>query len=459
MHIEWSVVQRIARMRATALRSWLTGFALLLCMGLYLFHFYLIAKYAVDVPYHDEWASFEPNQLPSGLSLGGLIAQHNEHRLATTRLLIWLQYHLNGWNLAIHQLVNFVLYGLTVLALLWLVTRETTRHAGSAVLCFMIYLLSPINWFNHSMGYQSQVHLWLLFFVLACNFLFNETEKWFDLIIGTGAAILSIYSMASGVLASLVLIGTFALRRAIRLHSAKNTPERAGGYVRAIFVLVLLGAAILFWSVDYRKPSYHPALVLPYEGRFWAYILNIIALGFGMDQVSNTLGIFCLGVILVPMLGMLSIHGRNLPTGLWRCLTLTLAVLGVLAAVAAGRVGFGIEQAKDSRNFELAMPLLPLSVVNWTIFLQKRKSLMIIAIASLWIICFVSFFDNWREFRYYRREAVQRQIGLKCLAAYYEKRGDGYCPGIFPVRLPMHLLENAKALNVSFYRRITSQPR
>ena len=301
--MEWSVVQRIARMRATALRSWLTGFALLLCMGLYLFHFYLIAKYAVDVPYHDEWASFEPNQLPSGLSLGGLIAQHNEHRLATTRLLIWLQYHLNGWNLAIHQLVNFVLYGLTVLALLWLVTRETTRHAGSAVLCFMIYLLSPINWFNHSMGYQSQVHLWLLFFVLACNFLFNETEKWFDLIIGTGAAILSIYSMASGVLASLVLIGTFALRRAIRLHSAKNTPERAGGYVRAIFVLVLLGAAILFWSVDYRKPSYHPALVLPYEGRFWAYILNIIALGFGMDQVSNTLGIFCLGVILVPMLG------------------------------------------------------------------------------------------------------------------------------------------------------------
>jgi hypothetical protein len=73
-------------------------------------------EYAVDVPFEGEWASFEPSQLPSGLSLGGLIVQHNEHHLVTTRLLIWLQYRLNGWNLAVHQIFNVSLYGITLLA-------------------------------------------------------------------------------------------------------------------------------------------------------------------------------------------------------------------------------------------------------------------------------------------------------------------------------------------------------
>jgi len=136
---------------------------------------------------------------------------------------------------------------------------------------------------------------------------------------------------------------------------------------------------------------------------------------------------------------------------------LTLAVLGVLASVSSGRAGFGIGQSKESRYFELAMPLLPLCVFNWTFFLQAKKSLMAAAVASFWIICLISFSNNWRQFRFYKQEAVRRQIGLKCLAAYYEGKGDGNCPTIFPGPLPTRLLEGAKILNVSFYRRIASQ--
>ena len=151
---------------------WFTGLALVICIGLYLFHFSLIWKSAVDVPYQDEWASFEPNQLQIGLAFEGLVAQHNEHRLATTRLLIWLQYGLNGWNLAVHQKANFILYALTLVAIYWLLASETPSHVGLAVLCFMAFLLSPINHKNHFMGYQSQIHFWLLFLVLGCYFLF-----------------------------------------------------------------------------------------------------------------------------------------------------------------------------------------------------------------------------------------------------------------------------------------------
>jgi hypothetical protein len=325
------------------------------------------------------------------------------------------------------------------------------------ILCFAVYVFSPINYFNHFMGYQSQVHLWLLLFVSACYFLINEVEEWSDLIIGILAGALSIYSMASGVVASFVLIVMVGLLKAIRIRLSRKSSRYAGSYVPALLIVAFLGIAILTWLADYQRPSYHPALVLPYELRFWGHFLNIVALGFGIDQVSNVLGIFCLLIVLAPLVGVVTIYGRNLPIGLWRNLTLTLAILAVLASASAGRAGFGTEQAKDSRNFELAMPLLPLAVVNWSIFLQKRKFLMIAAIASLWVVCFFAFFDNWRQFKYYKREAVRRQIGLKCLKAYYEQKGDGNCPTIFPVPLPPWLLQEAKRLNVSFYRKIASQ--
>ena len=82
---------------------------------------------------------------------------------------------------------------------------------------------------------------------------------------------------------------------------------------------------------------------------------------------------------------------------------------------------------------------------------------MAAAVAALWVICCIAFWDNWRDFRFYKREAVLRQIGLKCLGSYYEGKGDGNCPTIFPGPLPPRLLEQAKALNVSFYRGISSE--
>jgi hypothetical protein len=171
------------------------------------------------------------------------------------------------------------------------------------------------------------------------------------------------------------------------------------------------------------------------------------------------LGAFYLLIVLLPIVGSISIYGRNLPIGLWRSITLTLAVLGVLASVSIGRAGFGIvEQSKASRYFELGMALLPSSVLNWTFLFQARRALMMAAIATLWIICFVAFWNNWREFRYYKREAVERRIGVKCLDVYYEGKGDSNCRTLFPwAPLPTRWLEEAKALNVSFYRSIASR--
>ena len=85
-------------------------------LAAFLFHFYLVAKYAVDIPFWDDWS-----HLPVHSNFSWVFAFHNEHRVPVTRLLVLILYHLNGWNIAQHQILNFIIYGgvvmLTVFAI------------------------------------------------------------------------------------------------------------------------------------------------------------------------------------------------------------------------------------------------------------------------------------------------------------------------------------------------------
>jgi hypothetical protein len=147
------------------------------------------------------------------------------------------------------------------------------------------------------------------------------------------------------------------------------------------------------------------------------------------------------------------INKGNLSGRQWRIFVSTVGVLAILASVSTGRAGSGIEQAKESRYFEFAMLLIPLSLVSWAFLLHGRKRLQAAVIAGLWIFCLLAFWNNWKEFQNYRIVSAQRKAGLRCLRAYYQGHGDRDCPTLFPAPIPARFLEEAKALNVSFYRR------
>jgi hypothetical protein len=243
----------------------------------------------------------------------------------------------------------------------------------------------------------------------------------------------------------------------MRIQSSPDSRRFARRYAQPILVLGFLGTVTLLWFVGYQRPSYHPVPVLPLESRFWSFFVNLLAFGFGIDRVSNILGALYLCIVVIPIIAGVLINKRNLSIGQWRILALTLAILGVLASVSAGRAGFGIQQTKESRYFEFAMPLIPLSVLNWAFLFPKKQYLKVAIIASLLIVCFAGFRNNWKEFSYYKREAIQRSVGVKCLTAYYKGKADNNCSSLFPVPIPRRLLEQARALNVSFYRRISKQ--
>ena len=139
---------------------------LALCVGLYAFHLSQVWRNVVNLPVADEWEVFNPDQLPAGLTPGWLFAQHNEHRMATYKLLVWALYHAGGWDVAVHQLLNFLLYGAAV-ALVFLLARGAEPETPPwVVLGFVIFLFTTIGIQNHVMAIQSAFHLWLIFFLV-----------------------------------------------------------------------------------------------------------------------------------------------------------------------------------------------------------------------------------------------------------------------------------------------------
>src|SRR5713101_3320317 len=77
---------------ASTLRPWFTGLAALVCVALFLFHLAVIHKYSLNVPQMDDWAMFSGDNHPQSLDLTWLYAQHNDHRIATTKLFVWFQF-------------------------------------------------------------------------------------------------------------------------------------------------------------------------------------------------------------------------------------------------------------------------------------------------------------------------------------------------------------------------------
>ena len=106
------------------------GIALSLCGLAFLALVVAVNRYAVDLPYYDEWAFLHPDNaeyLTGGLDAGWLFQRHNEHLIPLTRLQIWLLYRLNGWDVASQQRMNLVLFAAVMAALAWALARVRGR--------------------------------------------------------------------------------------------------------------------------------------------------------------------------------------------------------------------------------------------------------------------------------------------------------------------------------------------
>lgn len=433
-------------------RRWLPGLAGAVFAAFFLLHFVMVWRCAVNIASDDEWSVFRD---PKAISLRWILTQHNEHRIVTTKLLIWILYQLNGWNHRSNIIFNFVVYGVIVVWLIWSARRLAPRIPLWAILGFTVFLLSPILWMNHLIGLQVCFHFWLLSFLVSTYFLFGSIQSWQRLSIGVGASLISLYSLGSGLASVPIVLLSFCLFKIIRARAAGSGPDRAPEIRQLILVAGGIGIAMGLFFIGYSGVAKHPRLALPFELRFWRQLLNLVSFGFGVDLVSTRFGAICLLIVVAPIVWQVWQQRGKLSASQWTVYVTVIAILGTLASVASARAPFGVDWSKTSRYAEIGMPLIILSVLSWSWVLERKRLLEISALAGLWFFCLVAFSDNWR-FNIYRQVAANKKLGALCVQAYYEKGSGGLCPNLWPTSLAAPL-DRAKQMNVSFYRELTAR--
>lgn len=440
---------------------WLSILSLLSCLAAFGYHFYILRKYSVNIPYYDDWAMFNGRQ-PASLDWYWLYQQANDHRTTTTKLLVWFQFQLNGWDLRTHLVLSFLVYAASIAAFAFFIRRVSPDLPRWVILGFVLFFSTPLIWTDFAIGYAVAIHLWMLFTLLTAYCLFEESQIWRVLSLACLAATFAIYSFAAGIATSIVLVGGFSLFKLQRAYFAKDKDARRRELLQLAMVLGVTGIALFVWFIGWKTTPQRLPWVLPYDRRFWSFFLNLVAFAFGIDRVSSRWGLICLLIVAVPICLLIVKQKANLTMAQWASIALVAALLADLALISIGRAEYGILTAKYPHYAQHGMPLILLSVVNWGFVLARRHKLKGLVIAGLWLGCLATFAGNW-SFGIYQKLYAEKLEGRECVRSYYEKGFertgvDARCPTIFPwPASQVHILENAKRVKTSFYREMTEE--
>jgi hypothetical protein len=313
----------------------------------------LVAYYAVNVPFWDQWELVTLIQKFHHGTLGfsDFFAQHNEHRLLFPRLFMFLFAWATHWNTYVEVSFSLVLVAVSAFFLYQILKRTFTNTAlrlGAAAAVSLV-LFSPMQWENWLWGWQIQWYLNITGLIIAVWALstWQHKSELRRVLVAAAAAIVATYSLASGMFVWLICLPILMCNKALR---------------RWLWLWIGLAiAAVGIHYIGYVNPAYHPSktLFLHHPVNFLHYLLVYIARPVVIDYLlSARVAAAYLAAILVSLIYLLRFHGRQLTTTLlpWLC-------LGLYAALAAGstaisRLGLGVEQAYSSRYTTLSQFLL-----------------------------------------------------------------------------------------------------
>ncbi|MCF6286813.1 MAG: hypothetical protein L3K26_16730, partial [Candidatus Hydrogenedentes bacterium] len=222
-----------------------------------LFLLAMYGRYALDMPYYDQWELVPLlEKLSDGsLRLGDLWAQHNEHRLIFPRLLMLFLAHLSDWNIYWELAANFILAVATWLCLCVLIRRSSARvHEGENGPVYMVMTLlvfSLSQWQNWFLGWQLQEFMNVLAVVITLGCLTWQRYTTFGVAVAMASAIVATYSFANGILLWPIGVVLLVLQR----------KDRTGLLFREMAAWVMMGVMVIASYLNgYQTPSYHAPL-------------------------------------------------------------------------------------------------------------------------------------------------------------------------------------------------------
>jgi hypothetical protein len=414
-------------------------------------HVHCVIKYAVDLPIEDDWIFFTDGFRPT-LDVAWLFRQHNEHRMVPTRVIIWLLYWFDGWNLRVNHMINAGIYALLVLSWLLLLNRSLRRDSWKLSPLMACFLLQGAIATNILWGIQSSIHLCLLFIISAILLLFTDQPGRTRLLAGSGLSVAAAYSFATGALASVVIGAVFVFVQFLRYRMGEDADRRAvvmrSATVGVVHVLGLAALLALYTGGG-------PPKVWPHESRFWAYYIQLLSLGFGSEKVEWIWGRAIAVFAALPVMLRLWQSRLRLPPAEWALVSAWCAFAAVIGSVTFGRAGFGsFEQAKSERYTELAAMMVPASLALWQLTMRRfsAKTQIVFWASTLTLLLAISH-RAWDVQSHYVRIHQRLVAGEACVRRYLANpAADSSCPEVYPWSPLAGHLALARELGLSFTR-------
>lgn len=178
----------------------------------------IVAAYASEVPFMDEWdvAPLLFALRNGSLQFAHLWLNHNEHRMLFPRaLIVSLMALLGKWSIRA-EVFTTVMIAIAQLFIFWRIARATVpaRFILPLTLIASALIFHPLGSYNWLMGLQIAWFLALTCAIAAIAAIFARPGRWHGVVIATVAAVIGTYSMSAGLAIWPVgLMGLIALRR------------------------------------------------------------------------------------------------------------------------------------------------------------------------------------------------------------------------------------------------------
>jgi hypothetical protein len=178
---------------------------------------WIVWLYGSPLPMWDQWyeaSDFFKPWVAGSLKWTDFFAAHNEHRIFATRLLDVTLIEINGrWEPLLQMAVNAFIHAAFACGLAFCLWDFLGRANGWLVCCLLApFFALPYAGENATWGFNSQDYFVNIFALAAVVGLgFGKMGRWLWWV-GLAAAILGLFSMASGLLAPVAIGGLIVLR-------------------------------------------------------------------------------------------------------------------------------------------------------------------------------------------------------------------------------------------------------